>query len=89
MATLRAAGVWCAPVNTLADLANDEQAWANDFWVRFPDGFVGTPAPFEIDGWPGLQHRASEYGEHTDVVLGELGYEPDEIVEMRANSTIW
>lgn len=86
---LRSAGVWCAPVNTLADLAEDEQAWANDFWVQFPDGSIATPCPFEIDGWPGLQGRASSYNEHTDQVLSEVGYSPDEIDELRACAVIW
>jgi CoA:oxalate CoA-transferase len=86
---LRVAGVWCSPVNRIEDLPTDEQAWANDYLVRFPDGFIGTPGPYQIDDWPGLRSTASEYGEHTDEVLTELGFTAQEIGALRVDSTVW
>lgn len=88
-ASLRAAGVWCAPVNRLEDLPGDEQVLANEYLVPFEDGFVGTPTPFEVDGWQGARSRAAAYGEHTDEVLGDLGLSHEEIMAMRAAGTIW
>ncbi len=87
--TLREAGVWAGPVNRVEELADDPQVRANDYLVTFPDGFVGPPAPYEVDGWTGARSVAADYGEHTDEVLRELGYSDDELIELRASSAIW
>lgn len=88
-AVLRDAGVWCAPVNRLEDLPTDEQAWADEYLVRFPDGFVGPPSPYRVGEWTGLHRVAGAYGQHTDEVMTELGFDADEIAELRAQETIW
>jgi crotonobetainyl-CoA:carnitine CoA-transferase CaiB-like acyl-CoA transferase len=85
---LRAAGVWCSPVNRLEDLADDEQVQANEYLVSFPDGFVGTPTPFEVNGWHGPRSVPGSYGEHTDEVLAELGLGTEEIEGLRVEGTI-
>ena len=86
---LRDAGVWAGPVNRVQDLAQDAHVLANEYLVTFPDGFVGPPAPYEVDGWRGSRGVAAEHGEHTDEVLRELGYDDDGLLELRARSTIW
>ena len=86
---LRAAGVWTSPVNRLADLAQDEQVIANEYLVTFPDGFIGPPAPFEVGDWRGAHGIAADYGEHTDVVLEELGYGVQAREELRIAGAIW
>lgn len=86
---LRAAGVWAGPVNRVQDLAHGPHVLANEYLVTFPDGFVGPPAPYEVDGWRGSRGVAAEYGEHTDEVLRELGYDDDALLELRAGSAIW
>jgi crotonobetainyl-CoA:carnitine CoA-transferase CaiB-like acyl-CoA transferase len=86
---LRAAGVWAGPVNRVQDLASDPNVLANEYLVTFPDGFVGPPAPYEVDGWRGARGLAAEYGEHTDEVLQELGYEDEELVDLRIQRAIW
>jgi CoA:oxalate CoA-transferase len=86
---LRAAGVWCAPVNRLEDLPGHEQVLANEYLVEFPDGFVATPVPFEVDGWPGVRGAAAAYSAHTDEILAELGVDDDQRADLRARSVVW
>ncbi|MEM7340305.1 MAG: CoA transferase [Actinomycetota bacterium] len=86
---LREAGAWVAPVNRLEDLAHDEHVLANEYLVTFDDGFVGPPAPFEIDEFRGSRGLAAEYSQHTDEILSELGYDSDRILQLRADGAIW
>jgi crotonobetainyl-CoA:carnitine CoA-transferase CaiB-like acyl-CoA transferase len=88
-AELRAAGVWCSPVNRVEDLPGDEQALANEYLATFPDGFVGTPTPFDVGEWPGSRGTAAGYSEHTDEILAELGYDEERRLQLRAEGAIW
>ena len=88
-ATLRAGGVWVAPVNRIGDLAGDEQVRANGYLGAFADGFVGSPVPFDVDGWHRFDAVAAAYGEHTDEVLAELGLSADEVLQARIDGAIW
>lgn len=60
--------------------------------VEFPG--MTRPAPIaKVPIWlsetPGtIRHRAPELGEHTDRILGDLGYSRDEIAELRAKDVI-
>ena len=87
--TLRAGGVWTAPVNRIEDLAGAEQIVANRYLGAFDDGFVGPPVPFDVDGWRPFEAVAATYGEHTDAVLAELGLSDDEIMQARVDGAIW
>lgn len=86
---LRAADIWVAPVNRLEDLVANEQIAANEYLVTYEDGFVGPPAPFEVDDWRGARGEAATYGQHTDAVLAELGYDEDEILMFKATDAVW
>jgi crotonobetainyl-CoA:carnitine CoA-transferase CaiB-like acyl-CoA transferase len=86
---LRAAGAWVAPVNRLEDLPFDENILANEYLTTFDDGFIGPPAPFEVDGFKGVRGLAASYGEHSDEILSELGYSDEEIVDLRLKEAIW
>lgn len=86
---LREAGVWAGPVNRVQDLATDPNVLANEYLVTFPDGFVGPPAPYEVDGWRGSRGLAADYGQHTDEVLKELDYGDEDLVELRVEGAIW
>ena len=86
---LREAGVWCSPVNRVEDLPKDPQVLENEYLATFPDGFVATPAPFEVNGWTGARSVAADYSEHTDEILNELGYDEDQRTELRIAGTIW
>jgi crotonobetainyl-CoA:carnitine CoA-transferase CaiB-like acyl-CoA transferase len=48
-----------------------------------------APTPVDLSETPGrFRHRAPVLGEHTEAILGELGYRPDEIAELRTNGVI-
>jgi crotonobetainyl-CoA:carnitine CoA-transferase CaiB-like acyl-CoA transferase len=76
-------------VNRTEDLPRDPQVLANDYLVTFPDGFVGTPTPFDINSWGGTRGTAAEYSQHTDEILAELGHDDDQRLQLRAEGAIW
>jgi crotonobetainyl-CoA:carnitine CoA-transferase CaiB-like acyl-CoA transferase len=48
-----------------------------------------APMPVDLSETPGrFRHRAPTLGEHTEAILGELGYRPAEIAELRAKKVI-
>lgn len=86
---LRRAGVWTAPVHRIDELSSDKGVLDNEYLVEFGDGFVGPPAPFDVGEWRGARASTADYGEHTDAVLAELGYDEDQVVELRLAGAIW
>jgi crotonobetainyl-CoA:carnitine CoA-transferase CaiB-like acyl-CoA transferase len=85
----RQAGIWVSPVRRYDELATDPHVLANDYVVSYPDGSVGVPVPFDLDGWTGTRAPASAYGQDTDEVLAELGYDEDRRTELRVAGAIW
>jgi crotonobetainyl-CoA:carnitine CoA-transferase CaiB-like acyl-CoA transferase len=48
-----------------------------------------APTPVDLSETPGrFRHRAPTLGEHTDAILSELGYTPEEIRALRARNVI-
>ena len=86
---IRGTGVWVSPVNRLEDLADNDHILANEYLVTFDDGFIGTPAPFDVDDWRGARGLAADYSEHTDQILDELGYDDDSILDLRTQGAVW
>jgi crotonobetainyl-CoA:carnitine CoA-transferase CaiB-like acyl-CoA transferase len=86
---LRDSGVFVSPVNRIEDLATDESILANDYLVTFEDGFVGPPVPFEVDGFGGVRGNTADYAAHTDEILSELGYDDQQVLELRIQEAIW
>ena len=89
---LRGADIVSAPINTLLEASNDPDVVANGYvtHVEHPKHgrlkVHGTPWQFsETPAKPGI---APELGEHNDAVLGELGYSPAELADLRARKII-
>ncbi|SEP10457.1 CaiB/BaiF CoA transferase family protein [Trujillonella endophytica] len=84
-------GEW-APVQTPAEVHDDEQVRANGFVadVEMAGGF-GLPmvtTPVQFDGRPGRPTRAPEHGEHTEAALLELGLTWAEIAEFKDRGAV-
>ena len=86
---LREAGIWVSPVNRYDQLHTDPHILANNYIVTHEDGSIGVPVPFDVDAFTGVGGTASEYGADTDAVLGELGYDEEQLVELRVAGAIW
>ncbi|MFV0130638.1 CaiB/BaiF CoA transferase family protein [Streptomyces sp. HMX112] len=84
---LEEAGVACARLNTVADLAAHPQLAARDRWreVDTPVGPLRAMLPpITLPGAPEARMGpVPALGEHTDAVLRELGLSPEERAELR------
>ncbi len=91
---LRAAGVPCGPINTVAEALNDPHTLARDMvrTVKHPKAgdlrMVGIP--FRMNGTPPEIRRAPPLlGEHTDDILrSELGLSAERIAQLRAEKVV-
>jgi crotonobetainyl-CoA:carnitine CoA-transferase CaiB-like acyl-CoA transferase len=71
LARLEAAGVWCTPVRTLADVMSDEQVSANGYLSTLDDGLRTVAMPFTLAGYEAPARAARRQGEDDAEVLGE------------------
>ena len=90
-AALQAGGIVFEVVATAADVCTDEQAARNGVLVPFADAptvrTIGTP--FSVEGIERVPVTLPPaVGQHTDELLAEAGFTPDEIESMRACGTI-
>jgi len=90
---LLAHGVPCSRVRTLADVAADPQVAALGLLVpvAHPEipNFAMVDLPLAIDGQrAAAQVAPPAVGQHTDEVLGELGYSPAEIAALRETGAV-
>lgn len=86
------AGVPAALVGQVADLANDQQVRDNTMAIPAPTGSAMERMikhPINIDGLATREHApAPTQGQHSGEVLQELGYNPEQIAQMREDGVI-
>ncbi len=88
------AGVPSAPVLDAQGVLDDPHVVATSMFVDLPyPGASSVPPiaglPVQLSRTPTeLRHRAPQLGEHTDEILAELGYAPEEITGFRRNRVV-
>ena len=90
---LNEAGVPAGPVLDMRGVVSDPQVQAREMLVELPHPEVGTfrttGLPVKLSRTPGeLERPPPLHGEHTDEVLGELGYSPEAIRALRAAQVV-
>ena len=93
VATLNAAGVPCGPVNTVEQVFQDPQILAQEMVMDIPHPGHGTVRmlgfPMKLSETPcRVRLPAPELGEHSDVVLAELGYTEAARAALRAAGVV-
>ncbi|HEY4371697.1 MAG TPA: CaiB/BaiF CoA-transferase family protein [Burkholderiales bacterium] len=85
---LEAVGVPCGPINSIADAFDNPQVKARGLKIELAHPTAGkvplVANPIKYSGTP-LEYAAPPplLGEHTEAVLRELGYAPEQIARMR------
>jgi len=93
LARLEIAEVPCGPINDLAAVFSDPQVVARRMVETVEHPTIGpvrvTGVPYKLSATPGSVRSAPPLlGEHTDEVLGWLGYDGDEITELRGAKAV-
>ena len=83
----------CAPINTRRDLLTDPQIAENQLIVESEHPAVGrirqTRPAARFERTPAeIRRPAPTLGQHTDEVLSESGFSPDEIEKLRAEGVV-
>jgi crotonobetainyl-CoA:carnitine CoA-transferase CaiB-like acyl-CoA transferase len=80
------------PVQKVGELATDPQVVANGYLTDIEDEVGRTlrlvTPPIRFDDAPYSMRRAPDHGEHTDQVLAEVGYDMDEIIQLKIDGAI-
>lgn len=80
--------VWWDPVQSLADVVADPVLEAVGTITTDVDGRRVVAPPFDIEGWDEPLGRVPELGEHTELVLLDLGYDWDRIIALKDTGAI-
>lgn len=94
LALLEKAKMPAAPLHSTQDVLDDPHIAAMGYLKRvpFPGASRDVPiieTPFRMSATPGsIRHRAPLLGEHTDEVLGEIGYDAAQIAALRADAIV-
>src|SRR6266850_1574039 len=77
------------PVATLAEMMRDPQVRHRGMVAEGADGRTTLGNPIKLSETPATLRAASpELGQHTDTVLGSLGYSPGDIAGLRARGVV-
>ncbi len=92
---LNAAGVPCGPINTIGEAFEDVQVQHLNMTRTAPHATLGdvrlvrTPINLSaVDQPAAFHHSAPDVGQHTDEILGELGYDAVRIAQLRETGVI-
>jgi crotonobetainyl-CoA:carnitine CoA-transferase CaiB-like acyl-CoA transferase len=82
-----------APLQNLPEVVKDPQARANDFFVPLDHPIYGRmevlASPIKLSKTPAtIRTPAPESGQHTEDILGELGYSHLEIEQLKTENVI-
>jgi crotonobetainyl-CoA:carnitine CoA-transferase CaiB-like acyl-CoA transferase len=94
LALMEAAKLPAAPVHSPQDVLTDPHVAAMGYLhrVEFPGASKPVPittTPFTLSATPGtIRRRAPLLGEHTDEILGELGYDAAEVASLHAKEIV-
>ncbi|MEN9358446.1 MAG: hypothetical protein RL695_2617, partial [Pseudomonadota bacterium] len=95
MASLKAAGVVAQPINNLADVIRDEQAWQNNYFMKAYCEEVQRDVdvrglPVTLSKTPGeINTLGPQLGQDTELLMMDLlGYEWEEIEALKAEGAI-
>jgi crotonobetainyl-CoA:carnitine CoA-transferase CaiB-like acyl-CoA transferase len=95
MARWKPLGIVASPIRTLADVANDRQAWKNDYFVKTYCEEVQRDVevrglPIRLGKTPGeVKTLGPVLGQDTELILADtLGYSWDQIGEFKAKGAI-
>jgi crotonobetainyl-CoA:carnitine CoA-transferase CaiB-like acyl-CoA transferase len=88
-------GIVASPINNLADLAADRQAWENDYFLETYCEEVQRRVnirglPISLSKTPGsVRNLGPELGQHTELILADtLGYSWEQIGELKEQGVI-
>ena len=88
----QAAHVLCGPLYTMEDVADDPVLTSRGLWAEVDHpamGRVKLPGrPFITDPPWSLRRPAPLLGQHTDEILGEIGYTAEDIAGLRAEGVV-
>jgi crotonobetainyl-CoA:carnitine CoA-transferase CaiB-like acyl-CoA transferase len=90
---LDAAGIPNGPINTVREMFDDPQIKAREMVVEMDHPLIKdlklTGSPIKLSKSPvKMRHHPPLYGEHTEAVLEQIGYQPDEIKKFKQNKII-
>lgn len=90
---MEGAGVPCGPIYDLAEAYDDPQVRAREMVVEVEHPVAGTikniGIPVKLSETPGTVRRAAPtLGQHTDEVLAEFGFLPNETDELRRSGAV-
>jgi crotonobetainyl-CoA:carnitine CoA-transferase CaiB-like acyl-CoA transferase len=85
-------GVWWAPVQTVGEVVEDPQARVGGAFVPTPVGdghadMVASPADFSETPWEPAG-MAPEFGQHSEEILLELGFDWEQVAALRERGAI-
>jgi crotonobetainyl-CoA:carnitine CoA-transferase CaiB-like acyl-CoA transferase len=93
VAKLRAADIVSAPINRLLEASDDADVRANGYvteidYPKHDKRLKVHGTPWQFSATPAKVGVAPELSQHTDAVLGELGYSAEQIADLRQRKII-